>query len=53
MKVELSKDEVWTLIEALDFCAEALDAQGYVADYIEKINELEAKFRAVVKEGEK
>ena len=49
MKVELSESEIWTLIEVLDFCAEELDAQGANAtDYIEKLNELEAKLRAVV-----
>lgn len=49
MKVELSESEIWTLIEVLDCCAEELDAQGASAtDYIEKLNGLEAKLKAVV-----
>ena len=52
MKVELSKDEIWTLIEVLDFCAEAIEPQGDT-DHIEKLNDLEAKLRTVMQEKNK
>jgi hypothetical protein len=49
MKVELSELEIWTLIEVLDFCAEAVEPQGDT-DYIEELNDLEAKLRTVMQE---
>jgi hypothetical protein len=52
LTIDLMEDDVWTLIEVLDCWAEVLEPEGVcVASHVKKLNDLEAKLRAILEEG--
>ena len=44
MKIELTEDQVWTLVETLESWAETVEHLGD-EEYIKKLNDLEASLR--------